>query len=400
MRLHRLERAAHGIHLFVTKGGPKTYSASAFGCPAQEMRGHPVNPPGTMNIFDGHNDTLTHIHRPDRGRGRTFFIESEIGHIDLPRAIRGGMVGGIFAIFTPPPPDSPERDPQYGLTITTEGYTVLPRSEIDHAYAVVFTDSVLETLRQIERESDGAVRWIRSYSEIEACLLDGKLALVLGFEGAEAIREDLSNLEDYYHQGLRVLGPVWSRPNRFAEGTRFQFPGTPDTGDGLSRAGKELIRECNRLGILIDMAHLNEPGFWDVAQISDAPLVVSHADAHTLCSSARNLTDAQIDAVGRSGGLIGINFEPRNTRPDGRHEPDTPLTWIVKHIAYIADRIGIDHVALGSDFDGAGMPQDLSDAGKLPNLVTALEAGGFDPLSIAKVTSTNWFRLFKETWKE
>jgi len=352
-----------------------------------------------MHIFDGHNDTLTHIHRPDRGQGRTFFIESELGHIDLPRAIRGGLVGGIFAIFTPPPPDSPERDPQYGLTLTSDGYEVLPRSEIDHTYSVAFTDAVLETLKQIEYEAEGSVRWIRSYPEIEECLRDGKMALVLGFEGAEAIREDLSNLEHYYRQGLRVLGPVWSRPNRFAEGTRFQFPGTPNTGAGLSPAGKELIRECNRLGILIDMAHLNEPGFWDVAQISDAPLVVSHADAHTLCPSARNLTDAQIDAIGKSGGLIGINFEPRNTRPDGRHDPATPLTWIVKHIAYIADRIGIDHVALGSDFDGAGMPQDLSDAGKLPNLVTALEASGFDPISIAKVASANWLRLFKETWK-
>ncbi len=353
-----------------------------------------------MRIFDGHNDTLTHIHRSERGLGRSFFVESAIGAIDLPRARRGGMVGGIFAIFTPPPPDSPEQDPGYGRTITANGYEVAPRSEIDPAHAVAFTDSVLETLAQWEREPNAPIRLIRSLAEFEACVRAERMALVLGLEGAEAIREDLSNLAPYYDRGLRVLGFVWSRPNRFAAGVPFRFPGGPDTGPGLSASGKALVRECNRLGILIDMAHLNEKGFWDVARLSDAPLVVSHTDAHALCPSARNITDAQIDAVGKSGGLIGINFEPRNTRSDGRHDPDTPLHWIVEHIRYVADRIGIDHVAFGSDFDGAGMPASLSDASKLPNLIAALSASGFDSLAIEKIALGNWLRLFKHTWKE
>ncbi len=352
-----------------------------------------------MKIFDGHNDTLTHIHVTERGKGRSFFVESDIGQIDLPRAIRGGLMGGIFAVFTPPPPDSPERDPQFGRTVTPDGYEVAPRSEIDHAYSVAFTDSVLDTLDRTVSDSRGMVKLIRAFPELEACLNAGTMAIVLGFEGAEAIREDLSNLEGYYRRGLRVVGPVWSRPNRFAEGVNFRFPGSPETGRGLSPAGRELVRACNRLGIVIDMAHLNAPGFWDVARLSEAPLVVSHTDAHALCPSARNITDAQIDAVGKSGGLIGINFEPRNTRPDGKHEPDTPLRWIVEHVTYIADRIGIDHVALGSDFDGAAMPYALSSASKLPDLVAALEASGFDSPSLEKITSGNWFRLFQNTWK-
>jgi len=353
-----------------------------------------------LNIFDGHNDTLTNLHLPERGNGRSFFAESNAGHIDLPRAIRGGLTGGVFAIFTPPPPDSPERDPMFGFTVTESGYEVVPRSEIDGDYAVRFSDAVLETLDRIIREANGAVQLVRTVADIEECVRRRRFAVVLGFEGAEAIREDLSNLGGYYQMGLRVLGPVWSRPNRFAEGVPFRFPGSPDTGPGLSTAGRELVRECNRLGIVIDLAHINLRGFLDVAQLSQAPLVVSHTDVHALCPSARNITDVQIDAIAGSGGLIGINFEPRNTRADGKYAPATPVSCIVEHIAYIADKAGIDHVAFGSDFDGASMSDDLSDVSKLPNLISALEAAGFDPPAIEKVAFGNWLRVFEATWKE
>jgi membrane dipeptidase len=352
-----------------------------------------------MNIFDGHNDTLTNLHLRERGKGRSFFAESEVGHIDLPRALRGGLIGGVFAIFTPPPLDSPERDPLFGLTVTDDGYDVVPRTEIDHAYSVQFTDAVLESLNGMIREADGAVQHVRTATDIEECVRCGRFAVVLGFEGAEAIREDLSNLEGYYQLGLRVLGPVWSRPNRFAEGVPFRFPGKPDTGPGLTASGRELVRESNRLGIVIDLAHINLQGFWDVAQLSQAPLVVSHTDVHSLCSSTRNITDAQIDAVGKSGGVIGINFEPRNTRADGKYVSSTPVSSIVEHIKYVADRIGIDHVAFGSDFDGASMSEDLSDVSKLPHLIAALEASGFDCPAIEKIAFGNWLRVFKETWK-
>ena len=111
----------------------------------------------------------------------------------------------------------------------------------------------------------------------------GNLAAVLHIEGAEAIDPELEALEVFYAAGLRSLGPVWSRPNVFGHGVPFRFPSSPDTGPGLTDAGKELVRACNRLRIMLDLTHLNEAGFWDVAALTDAPLVATHSNVHALC---------------------------------------------------------------------------------------------------------------------
>jgi len=351
-------------------------------------------------IFDGHNDTLTNLYRVEVGKGRSFFEESGIGQIDLPRAQRGGLIGGFFAIFTPPPPDSPERDPMYGLTFSEDGYAVAERSPIDQGYAAEFTDAVIDLAYELEAESQERVRIVKAYHEIEQCIEENALACILHLEGAEAIKPDLSNLEEYYQKGVRLIGLVWSRPNAFGYGVPFRFPHSPDIGSGLTEAGKALVEACNRLGILIDLAHLNEAGFRDVAAISTAPLVVTHVDCYAICPSTRNLTDAQIDAVGRSGGVIGINFEAMNTHPKSSIDQDVPLTQITMHIDYVVKRIGVDHVAFGSDFDGAEMPHDISDASKLPNLIRTLEAGGYDSEAIEKIAYKNWLRVIQETWSK
>jgi membrane dipeptidase len=231
-------------------------------------------------------------------------------------------------------------------------------------------------------------------------MAEGALAMVLHFEGAEAVNADLSNLEDYYRQGLRSLGIVWSRPNVFAEGVPFAFPATPDTGPGLTDAGKALVRACNRLGVLVDLAHINERGFWDVAALSNAPLVVSHTNVHALLPSTRNLTDAQIDAVGASGGLIGLNFEPMQIGLNGVPAEDIPLSALVRHVEYIANRIGPEHVAFGSDFDGTHMPSALGDAAGMQKLVQAMRAAGLDEATLEKVAYRNWLRILGATWRE
>jgi len=149
---------------------------------------------------------------------------------------------------------------------------------------------------------------------------------------------------------------VWSRPNAFGCGVPFHYPGTPDLGPGLTDAGRDLVRACNERGVMLDLAHLNERGFFDVAALSDAPLVVSHTAAHALAPMPRSLTDAQLDAIGDSGGLVGVVFDTVMTRSDGDLVFDTPLDVIAGHIEYIAERIGLDHIALGSDFDGCFPP--------------------------------------------
>lgn len=349
-------------------------------------------------IFDGHNDSLTQIFQPGRGQTRSFFVESRDGHIDLPRARKGGLNGGFFAIFTPP--DSPERDLSVGLTITEGGYVVSPRSPIEQPYAQAFTNAILDFASDIEAKSRGHVRIVKTAAELEQCFADRTFAMVLHIEGAEAIRQDLSNLEVYYRRGVRSLGLVWSRPNVFGHGVPFMYPHSPDTGPGLFPAGKALVKACNRLGILVDLAHLNEKGFWDVVDITNAPLVVTHADVYSICPSTRNLTDDQIDAIGQSGGVIGINFEVANTHPAASLESDVPLAQVTRHIDYVVNRIGIDHVAFGSDFDGADMPDGLKDVTGLPNLIAQLSANGYSAEELDKITYKNWLRVLKATWTD
>jgi membrane dipeptidase len=355
---------------------------------------------GGIPIFDGHNDTLLELYAPEEGEARSFLARSEKGHLDLPRAREGGLVGGIFAIYTPPPPGSKEQDREYGLTVTQDGYEYSPRSAVDHEYSQGFTDKVIHFLYDLEQEAGGQVALVRTCRDLERNLQDGTLSIVLHFEDAAAIKEDLSNLEGYYERGLRSLGLVWSRPNAFGHGVPFKFPHSPDTGPGLTNAGRALVRACNRMGILIDLAHMNEKGFWDVARLSEAPLVVSHAGVHALCPSTRNLTDEQIDAVGESNGLIGIMFAPGMIRADGQRDPDNlPLTELVRHFDHVVERIGVDHVALGSDFDGAVMALELADVTRLPDLMEALRDRGYDDESLQKTAYRNWFRVLKDTWK-
>ena len=173
----------------------------------------------------------------------------------------------------------------------------------------------------------------------------------------------------FYAAGLRSLGPVWSRPNDFGEGVPFLFPHSPDTGPGLTDAGKALVRACNELGILVDVSHMNERGFWDVAALSTAPLVASHSNAHALTPTPRNLTDRQLDAIRESGGVVGVNFAIGFLTADGRDDPATPISRIVEHFPYLVERMGIDHVGFGADLDGARIPDAVGDVAGLPRVV-------------------------------
>ena len=354
------------------------------------------NPP----IFDGHNDTLTHIYRPERGQGRSFYERSDSGQLDLPRARIGGLGGGVCAIFTPAPAGAADGDPFENMTRSSEGYAVTYPGPIDHAYARGFTLAVLDLADEIENEGNGRVAITLNAVDLEQNLDNDVFSMVLGIEGAAAISPDLSDLREYYERGVRVLNPVWSRSNAFGYGVPFRFPSSPDTGPGLTPAGEDLLAACNELGILFDLAHLNEKGFWQVAELSTAPLVSSHTAAHAICPSARNITDEQIEAIGRSGGLIGLYYMPGGIRPDGKHENDTALAGIVRHIKHIVDLIGIDYVALGSDFDGAQMPYGLADAAALPNLLQVLEDSGYDEDDLAKICHENWLRVLRATWRD
>ena len=336
-------------------------------------------------VFDGHNDAITREDAADFATGR------DGGHLDLPRARAGGLAGGIFALFTPTPGAERIDFDRAGGHMEVE-----LAAPIGPEIAAATTSQAAGRLLGLER--DGHLRIVRTVADLDAAREDGVLAAVMHHEGAEAIDPGLHALELWYAAGLRSLGPVWSRPNAFAHGVPFVFPGSPDTGPGLTAAGRRLVRRCAELGIAVDLSHLNEAGFWDVARLDGAPLIASHSGVHALCASTRNLTDAQLDAIAASGGLVGIVFAAPFIRADGADDPDTPLATIVAHVRYAVDRIGIEHVALGSDFDGATVPDELGDVAGLPRLLDALAAAGFTEDEVRAIAWDNWRRVLARAW--
>ena len=348
---------------------------------------------GKVAIFDGHNDAAQHLAEYREG-GRDFLVRSEDGHLDLPRAREGGMVGGLFAMYA-----KAEHPRQGDFTPTAEGYEVRLAEPLDAAYARRTIDAQLSALESMIARAGGNIRCATTVDEIEAARRDAVFSIVLHLEGAEAIDADLDGLARLYARGLRSLGLVWSRPNIFGHGVPFAYRRSPDTGPGLTDAGKALVRACNELGIMLDAAHLNERGFWNLAAISTAPIVATHACAHAICPATRNLTDRQLDAVRASGGVVGFNFSVSEVRPDGHRDPDIPIETVVDHLSYLVGRMGDDHVALGSDFDGALMPVPLRDASHLPNLIDALRARGFDDATLRKIAFDNWMRVFRQSWR-
>jgi membrane dipeptidase len=253
-------------------------------------------------------------------------------------------------------------------------------------------------LFRLLRACDGAVRLVRDVADLDACLAGEALGVVFHMEGAEAIDTDLDALDVWYAAGLRSLGPVWSRANAFAHGVPFKYPATPDVGPGLTEAGVRLVRRCAELGIAVDLSHLNLAGFWDVARVLEAPLIASHSCAYALCTYTRNLMDDQLDAIGASGGLVGINFDVGSLREDGGDDADTPLSRIADHARYVAERIGVDHVGLGSDFDGATMPREVPDASAYQAVLAALEAAGFESDEVDRIAAGNWRRVLAAAW--
>ena len=356
-------------------------------------------------IFDGHNDTLLLFYKEQvLGQPkRSFFERSDVGHIDYPRAIEGGLGGGFFAIFNPneiKPPSEQSKMPGEGEEEKEEpaSYETPLPEQVAHGRALQSTMGMIRLLLEWEAESEGKLQIVKTAAELEECLAKKVFATILHFEGAEAIDTDFNSLHVFYALGLRSLGLVWSRPTDFGYGVPFNFPASPDIGVGLTEHGKRLVKECNELGVMGDMAHLNERGFWDVAEISDKPLVCTHSGAWEMCNSPRNLLDTQLDAIKETNGVTGVNYHTGFLRADGRAKLETSVTEIVRHAAYIAERIGVDHVVLGSDYDGARMPDDLPDVSKQAVLIEAFREHGFGEAEIGQIAYGNWVRVLKETW--
>ncbi len=341
-------------------------------------------------VFDGHNDVLLRLWLKKSTKAVANFIDGDAeGHLDLPRMHDGGLTGGLFAIYAPSPDDGVDRS-----SLNPPPYLPVPQE-----IAAWATLEMANILLAIERDTpNNGFQICRSVADIRSAMGMGAIAAVMHIEGAEAIGPSCQGLEELHKTGLRSIGPVWSRNNVFGQGVPFQHPSTPDIGGGLTDAGKALVRECNRLKLMLDVSHLNLKGFWDVAELSDAPIVASHSNVHALSRSSRNLIDDQLRAVGDSGGIVGLNYALDFLQGDGVLHPDLPPSEMIRHLDHMLRVAGENCVGLGSDFDGAAVPDFIGDVSGLPRLVEAMERAGYGEALIKKITSENWLRVLEKTW--
>lgn len=344
-------------------------------------------------VFDGHNDVLLRlVGRKEPPAEEAFLEGTRDGQLDLPRAREGGFCGGFFAVFPPS-----KGNFRFDSFQTGGGYDVPLPGQLPTDTARTSTVAMVALIHRIEQASGGAVAIGRTAGDLRSAIGRDAIAAVLHVEGAEAIDPDFAMLDVLHAAGLRSLGPVWSRPNQFGHGVPFRFPSTPDIGPGLTDAGKALVRACNRRRILVDVSHLNEAGFWDVAAITDAPIVATHSNVHRLCASARNLTDRQLAAIRESDGMVGLNFATAFLRVDGQMRADTELEAMIRHLDALIESLGETRVGFGSDFDGAIIPQAIGSVAGLPKLIDALRAHGYDDALLRKIGTENWLRVIERT---
>jgi len=307
-------------------------------------------------LIDGHIDVVFSM----KLKPRNFAQRSGIGHVDFPRMKEGGVTAAFFAVF-----------PASNDFVIAEG--------VNSFFNLI--ENKENNLSQIKRVED--------FVQTEK---SGKIGAILHFEGSGGLDSEFINLRNYYRLGLRSMGLSWSNYNKFATGV-----GTIEER-GLTAEGRELVKEMEKLGIVVDVSHLNEKSFWDVIEVASKPIIASHSNAYAVCKHPRNLTDEQIKAIAELKGTIGINFSV-NFLSEKKDANSIQFEDIYAHIEHIVNLVGIDHVSFGSDYDGTDVPMILKDISYYPKLLEFLEKKGFSRDDIEKIAYKNFLRVFKNVWK-
>ena len=341
--------------------------------------------PSHIPVFDGHNDALTRLWLSDHSDPVHAFIHERLaGHLDLKRCEKAGFMGGMFAIFLPP----------YSYVQQHHANKLFDQNASDFTQQQIEQICLeqLDLAQQLGRRSKN-IKICTSVQNIQDCLVEQKLAILLHMEGAEALQENPDLLDIFYEKGLRSIGPLWNRPSRFGHGLNAKFPHSPDTGAGLTVDGKDFIKHCANKKMVIDVSHMNEKAFWNTVDILQQPIVATHSNAHTLCPQARNLTDPQLKAIRESKGMVGVNFDVAFLRTDGQRNANTSIDVILEHLEYLMDHLGEEHVGFGSDFDGALIGTELEDVTGLHRLIEGMQQRGYSKTLIENICMNNWIRV-------
>lgn len=327
-----------------------------------------------MEFIDMHCDSLMVLLLTDREKADLNHAGSTM--VDFERMKKGGQLAQFFAVFLPAPG---MLEPFHIPEISDEEYIQTLRGYL---------------LKNVEAHSD-VIQMAYSAEDILANRSQGKMSAVLTMEDGRAAEGNLENIKRFHEMGFRAISLTWNMSNCF---------GAPNSADpeimrqGLTGFGRDAVAYMQELGILVDVSHLSEGGFYDVAHICKKPFVATHSNSFALCPHSRNLTDRQIRALGDAGGMTGLNFGPEFLNRDTRCKDSTALQ-IAKHARHIADVGGVDCVGIGSDFDGISGSLEICDCTKVCLLEDALKTEGFSSDEIEKIFYKNILRVMNDTIK-
>ncbi len=329
-----------------------------------------------MRILDLHCDTLLKALLASQD-GMPFSLVSNDLMLDIGRMVEGRYLGQFFAVFVP----------VEGVPGATPGEAAQAMLETAWKMIGMHTDGL-----QKDRER---IRLAGDYAGIIANQEAGRLSAMLSMEGLGYLQGDLSLVGEFHAAGVRMAGPIWNIENEFA------FPNSTDPqvmGRGLKPAGFDLVAELDRLGIIIDVSHLSDGGFWDCIQSSKHPVIASHSNSRAVCDHPRNLSDEMLKALADSGGVAGLNYCPAFLKDTGLPlgQGTSRIKDMVRHMLHIREVAGIEALALGSDFDGISGEFEIGDASEVVTLIPALEQAGFSPTEIDKVTHENILRVIRD----
>ena len=350
-------------------------------------------------VVDGHNDVI--ISSILDGKDISKRLES--GHTDIPRLIEGGVDVQVFAVWS---------DDKRWKT-----------GAFRHA------NDQIDALEKVIKKNKDKIAIAKSVDDIYKLNKKGKIAAVIGIEGGNMIEESVDNLVKLYKRGAKYLTLAWNYNLSWATAASVEDKKPHSEQQGLSEKGKKIIHKMNELGMMIDLSHGSKKLFYDVLAITSKPLLVSHSNAAALTPHTRNLDDAQLVALKKNKGVVGVNFysgfldtafESRvhqlydthfgqpvekmsashkydKLPKDLKFQADAKLDVLLDHIDYLVSKLGIDHVAIGSDYDGIeSTPQYLEDVSKFPILTKALLDRGYKKVDIEKIMGLNFLRVMKE----
>jgi membrane dipeptidase len=318
-------------------------------------------------VVDAHIDTLLDIMSPPARptkfpTPRNFSERSAKGHVDLPRLLEGGVDLQVFAAY------------------------IQPEYKIERALHRV--TQLIDSFYQMLQANQARMSLFTKAGDVEQAEKQGKIAAMLSIEGGEAVEADLSVLRMLHRLGVRAMTLTWNERNQIADGAA-----EGRTKGGLTNFGVELISEMNKIGMAVDVSHLSDAGFFDVIDTSKRPIIASHSNCRALCNHRRNLTDEMIKLLAEKDGVMGMNFAPAFVDDN---PGNATLERILDHIDHVVEAAGVEHVGLGSDFDGIeSCPKGLEDVTKMPYITEGLVRRNYSEDDILKVLGGNFLRVLK-----